>query len=80
MAELIKSVALPAGIAGTRLDIGTIQPEYLASLNPEQLERFLRNSWRFPDNDLPDLVMGRAAAPDRRDNNVLQLLACGHKR
>jgi len=28
----------------------------------------------FSDNDLLDLVMGRAAAPDRRYNYVLQLL------
>jgi antitoxin CptB len=47
--------------------------QYLATLNPEQLEHF-KQILAFPDNDLLDLVMGRVAAPDRRYNNVLQLL------
>ena len=47
--------------------------KYLTGLGPEQLERF-KELLAFPDNDLLDLVMGRVANPDRRYNNVLQLL------
>ena len=47
--------------------------KYLASLNPEQIDRF-KELLAFPDNDLLDLVMGRGLAPARRYENVLQLL------
>jgi len=47
--------------------------KYLAGLNSEQLDRF-KELLAFPDNDLLDLVMGRAEAPDRRYTHVLQLL------
>jgi antitoxin CptB len=46
---------------------------HLAGLDREQLERF-QELLAFPDNDLLDLVMARIVAPDRRYNNVLQLL------
>ncbi len=47
--------------------------QHLAGLDPVQLERY-QELLAYPDNDLLDLVMARAAAPDRRYNNVLQLL------
>ena len=47
--------------------------KYLAGLTSEQLDRF-KELLAFPDNDLLDLVMGRAEAPDRRYTNILQLL------
>ena len=47
--------------------------QYLASLDPEQLERF-QELLAFPDHDLLDLVMARAAPPDPRYSSVLQLL------
>ncbi len=47
--------------------------QYLTRLDPEQLERF-KELLAFPDNDLLDLVMGRASYPERRYNHVLQLL------
>ena len=46
---------------------------HLAGLDPEQLERF-QELLAFPDNDLLDLLMARAAPPDLRYNYVLQLL------
>ena len=47
--------------------------QHLAGLNGEQLERF-KELLAFPDNDLLDLVMARAASPDQRYDHVLQLL------
>jgi antitoxin CptB len=47
--------------------------QHLASLDSEQLERF-QELLALPDNDLLDLLMGRAAPPDRRYNSVLQML------
>ena len=47
--------------------------QYLTSLDPEQLERF-KELLEFYDNDLLDLVKGRAVARDPRYNYVLQLL------
>lgn len=46
---------------------------YLDGLEPAQLQ-CLRELLEFSDNDLLDLVMGRAASPDRRCHSVLQLL------
>jgi succinate dehydrogenase flavin-adding protein (antitoxin of CptAB toxin-antitoxin module) len=46
---------------------------HLDGLEPGQLQ-CLQELLAFSDNDLLDLVMGRAAAPDRRYNYVLQLL------
>ena len=47
--------------------------KHLANLDPEQLERF-KELLAFPDNDLFDLVLERAAAPGERYSNVLKLL------
>jgi antitoxin CptB len=47
--------------------------QHLIGLDPEQLERF-KELLALPDNDLLDLVMGRAAAPEPRYHNVVQLL------
>ena len=47
--------------------------QYLDNLDAEQLECF-KELLAFYDNDLLDVVKGRAAAPDRRYNYVLQLL------
>ena len=46
---------------------------HLADLDPEQLERF-EELLELPDNDLLDLAMGRAAVPEPRYRNVVQLL------
>ena len=46
---------------------------HLAGLEPEQLERF-EELLALPDNDLLDLAMGRAAVPEPRYHNVVQLL------
>ena len=49
---------------------------HLAGLDAEQLARF-KELLVFPDNDLLDLVMRRAAPPDHRFDAVLQLLRAG---
>ena len=46
---------------------------HLDGLDPEQLERF-EELLALPDNDLLDLLMGRAAVPEPRYRNVMQLL------
>ena len=46
---------------------------HLDRMDAEELARF-RELLAFPDNDLLDLVMGRAATPDRRYDAILQLL------
>jgi antitoxin CptB len=46
---------------------------HLDLLDAEQLARF-RELLAFPDNDLLDVVMGRAALPDQRLAAVLHLL------
>ena len=46
---------------------------HLEELDRAQLERF-RQLLAFPDNDLLDLIMGRAQVPDRRLDDILQLL------
>ncbi len=47
--------------------------QHLTSLDAVELERF-KELLAFADNDLLDLVMGRLAVPDRRYENVVQLL------
>ena len=61
------------GLLELDLILEKFNQQHLAGLDPEQLERF-QELLAFPDNDLLDLVMARAAVPDRRYNNVLQLL------
>ena len=61
------------GLLELDLILENFNRQHLASLDSEQLERF-KELLAFPDNDLLDLVMGRAATPDQRYNNVLQLL------
>ena len=46
---------------------------HLDGLGAGELERF-RELLAFPDNDLFDLIMGRAQSPDQRFESVLQLL------
>ena len=46
---------------------------HLLGLGPGELDRY-QELLAFPDNDLLDLVMGRAAFPDRRHDDILQLL------
>ncbi len=46
---------------------------HLASLSSEQLEEF-KELLELPDNDLLDLVMGRAELVDGRSSDVLRLL------
>jgi len=46
---------------------------HLADLDAQQLERF-EELLAFSDNDLFDLVMARATAPDQGYDNVLHLL------
>ena len=47
--------------------------QHLTNLDAEQLERF-KELLAFSDHDLLDLVMGRATCPDRRHDDILQLL------
>ena len=47
--------------------------QHLTNLDSDQIECF-KELLVFPDNDLLDLVMGRAADPDRRYSRILQLL------
>ena len=61
------------GLLELDLILENFNRQHLTSLEPEQLARF-KELLAFPDNDLLDLVMGRAASPDERYNNVLQLL------
>lgn len=46
---------------------------HLGNLDPDQLERF-KELLAYPDNDLLDMVMERAAAPGHGYNAVMQLL------
>jgi antitoxin CptB len=46
---------------------------HLETLDAAQLARF-RELLAFPDNDLLDLIMERASAPDQRYDEVLRLL------
>lgn len=61
------------GLLELDLILDRFNRQHLASLDPEQIERF-KELLAFPDNDLLDLVLGRAAVPERRYNDVLQLL------
>jgi len=61
------------GLLELDLILEKFNQQYLGSLDAEQLECF-KELLTFYDNDLLDLVKGRAAAPDRRYNYVLQLL------
>jgi len=61
------------GLLELDLILERFNEKHLGALDAEQLERF-RELLAFPDNDLLDLVMGRAATPDQRLNSVLQLL------
>ena len=61
------------GLLELDLILEKFNQQYLGSLDPEQLECF-KELLAFYDNDLLDLVKGRAAAPDRRYDGVLQLL------
>ena len=49
------------------------QSRHLESLDAEQLAHF-KELLAFPDNDLLDVIMGRAVSPDRRFDTVLALL------
>jgi antitoxin CptB len=61
------------GLLELDLILEKFNQQYLGSLDAEQLECF-EELLAFYDNDLLDLVKGRAAAPDRRYNCILQLL------
>jgi antitoxin CptB len=61
------------GLLELDLILEKFNQQHLGSLDSEQLERF-KELLAFYDNDLLDLVKGRAAAPDRRYDYVLQLL------
>ena len=61
------------GLLELDLILEKFNQQYLGSLDAEQLECF-KELLTFYDNDLLDLVKGRAAAPERRYNYILQLL------
>ena len=61
------------GLLELDLILEKFNERHLLGLDPEQLDRY-RELLAFPDNDLLDLVMGRAAPPDRRHDDILQLL------
>ena len=61
------------GLLELDLILEQFNSRHLEWLDAEQLARF-EELLVFPDNDLLDLVMGRAAIPDRRFNAVLHLL------
>ena len=61
------------GLLELDLILERFNQQYLGSLDAEQLERF-KELLAFYDNDLLDLVKGRAAPPDQRYNYVLRLL------
>ncbi len=61
------------GLLELDLVLEKFNERHLLGLGPEQLDRY-RELLAFPDNDLLDLVMGRAAAPDRRFEDILQRL------
>jgi len=61
------------GLLELDLILEKFNQRYLGGLDAEQLECF-KELLAFYDNDLLDLVKGRAAAPDRRYHYVLQLL------
>ena len=61
------------GLLELDLILEQFNARHLASLDDAQRERF-RELLAFSDNDLLDLVMGRAATPDPRFDAVLRLL------
>ena len=61
------------GLLELDLVLEKFNERHLLGLAPEQLARY-QELLEFHDNDLLDLVMGRATSPDRRYDYVLQLL------
>ena len=61
------------GLLELDLVLEKFNERHLPGLAPEQLARY-QELLEFHDNDLLDLVMGRATSPDRRYDYVLQLL------
>jgi antitoxin CptB len=61
------------GLLELDLVLEKFNERHLLGLGPEQLDLY-RELLAFPDNDLLDLVMGRAASPDRRHDDILQRL------
>ena len=61
------------GLLELDLILEQFNSRHLNALNIEQVARF-KELLAFPDNDLLDLVMGRAANPERRYDEILQLL------
>ena len=61
------------GLLELDLILERFNQHHLDGLEPGQLQ-CLQELLAFSDNDLLDLVRGRAAAPDRRYDYVLQLL------
>ena len=61
------------GLLELDLILEKFNERHLRGLAPEQLDRY-RELLEFQDNELLDLVMGRAACPDRRHEHILQLL------
>lgn len=61
------------GLPELDLILERFNQRHLDGLEPAQLQ-CLQELLEFSDNDLLDLVMGRAAFPDRRCHYVLQLL------
>lgn len=61
------------GLLELDLVLEKFNERHLLGLGPEQLDRY-QELLEFQDNDLLDLVMGRATSPDRRYDDVLQLL------
>ena len=61
------------GLLELDLVLEKFNERHLRALDPGQLDRY-RELLAFQDNDLLDLVMGRVASPDRRHDDILQLL------
>ena len=61
------------GLLELDLILQAFNRRHLDGLDPEQLERF-EELLALPDNDLLDLLIGRAAVPEPRYRNVVQLL------
>ena len=61
------------GLLELDLILEKFNERHLLGLDPEQLDRY-RELLEFQDNDLLDLVMARAASPDRRYEDILRRL------
>ena len=61
------------GLLELDLVLEKFNQKYLSGLDREQLERF-KELLALADNDLLDLVMGRAEAPGRSYGEILHLL------